>query len=293
MKPETTVAEMSADPTLELARQFIYQFLSIASSDPSSARWKRLIGPALQDAASDAAEILRDAAARSDGDLAPGELPPEQFDLRPMIDMLQNPALDIESGFQQVFGLIMSKQCPPYETEYYPQTFSVFRSQMLADVAGFYRAFGLEPSRDRPDRHDHIALELEFMAWMIARTERSRRLSKLGLAQTDICFAAQRRFFEKHLAWWVPAFARVLRRRADASIGDSDQTRTFYGELATALAALIHIERYLLDVPPPEDLVAPRSTEDAEPGCDQCCAAAGSLPVIGQCSSGRGCPSDD
>jgi TorA maturation chaperone TorD len=222
------------------------------------------------------------------GELAPGELPPEMLDLGTLIEMLADPAFDIESEYQRVFGLVMSKQCPPYETEYYRQTFSVFRSQMLTDIAGFYSAFGLEPSRDRPDRQDHISLELEFMAWLIAATSHPRREGDSSGA--EICLEAQRRFFGKHLGLWAPAFAFVLRRRAD------DKTRgvresSFYAALADALAALIHVDRLLLGISPPNELGAPRRPDDVDAGSDEGCAAAGSLPVINPC--GAGCAADD
>ncbi len=42
----------------------------------------------------------------------------------------------------------------------------VQRSKALADIMGFYRAFGLEPDADRPDL---LSSELEFMHYLILK----------------------------------------------------------------------------------------------------------------------------
>jgi TorA maturation chaperone TorD len=250
--------------TQQLARRVMYQFLSLALADPRAARWQRLRDPALLAAAVEAADSLRSAALTRDGcEVAPGELPAERLDLHDVMPLVRDPAFDAEAEYQDSFGLMMSKKHPPYESEYCPQTFSVYRAQVIADVAGFYRAFGLEPSRDTPERHDHVALELEFMAWLIAKEDRARASGEAQAQENaEICAAAADRFFRQHVAWWMPAFAHALRRRSSG----------YYAALADVLAALIHVERSLQSVPAPTELIAPRPTEDAEPECEQCCS---------------------
>ena len=249
------------------ARQLVYQFLSLALADPRARRWQRLLDPGLLAATVEAADVLRAAASARACALAPGELPAAQFDVRHVVRCAGERAFDAEVEYQQVFGLMMSKRHPPYESEYCPQTFSVYRAQVIADVAGFYRAFGLEPSRDAPERHDHIALELEFMAWMIFKEVLARRGDDpLAQDNADVCAAAGERFFREHVAWWVPAFAHALRRRRASG---------YYRALADLLAAFVYIERALLGVPAPTELVAPQPTEDTDAGCDQCCAIGG------------------
>ena len=75
---------------------------------------------------------------------------------------------------------------------------------------------------------------------------------------------AQKRFFREHIAWWVPAFAMALRRKAD-------DDNNFYGTLGRALAEFIAVERRLLDVAPPTELVEARQTEGTDsPECEGC-----------------------
>ena len=50
--------------------------------------------------------------------------------------------------------------CPPYEGAYGTPQMSG-KSAQLADVAGFYAAFGLAPGAWQPDLEDHIGAELD------------------------------------------------------------------------------------------------------------------------------------
>jgi nitrate reductase assembly molybdenum cofactor insertion protein NarJ len=182
----------------------------------------------------------------------------------------------MNAQYERIFGLMMSKKCPPYETEFCPQTFSVFRSQTLADVAGFYRAFGVEPSRDKPERDDHLSLELGFMAYLIAREENASETE-----QITICRNAQKRFAREHLVWWVPAFARALERQCQRMLDRTDGESTPYELLAAALAAFMPIERAILDIDSPKELVAPGPVEPLEEmSCSTCagsCDSSGRL----------------
>ncbi len=254
------------------ARQALYQFLSLACSDPASARFARLFDAGLREIAAAAADYLSELPAAKPDLPASGEVSADRLNLRLLLTHLEIGQAACQEQYQRIFGLMMSKKCPPYESEYCPQTFSVLRSHQIADVAGFYSAFGLQPSRDMPERHDHIALELEFMAWLIAKELRSD-----SIEQATICREAQTRFFADHLAWWTPAFAMALRMRADRIDGPAEQAAppgSLYGAVAQLLAALIGVERGLLNVPPPKRLQAPPGADvEAETGCDECCAA--------------------
>lgn len=207
--------------------------------------------------------------------LAPGEAPPEELDLSSLVEALEASRGSWAEEHQKLFGLLPPKDCPPYETEYCPQTFSVYRSQQMADVAGFYRAFGLTPSREKPERADHVSLELEFMSWLIAKEHHARQDDgPEATERVETCRDAQRKFFADHLSWWLPAYANALHARIERARGSSDSAPaaiTFHHELATTLARFVAAERAFLGVPPPTQLVEPsQPVPPQEEGCGAC-----------------------
>jgi TorA maturation chaperone TorD len=196
----------------------------------------------------------------------PGELPAARLDLRPVLLELLMPAAHLQGEFERVFGLVTARDCLPFETEYHPSADPFFCAQQMADVAGFYRAFGLEPTQAAPERPDHLALELEFMAFLLRKQRQAHDMAGAAPQAAEyaqVCEEAQRAFFRDHLAWWVPAFATGLRRKA----GDG-----FYAAVSQVLAALLPLERALLDVAAPRRPVALATVErpEEEPGCDGC-----------------------
>lgn len=257
---------------LDRARLAVYQFLSLAAASPQSERWSRLLEPRLQEFVLAAVEVIREDPLTCPDTLAPGEVTPEALSLAPLLSYLQLPRDRLIEDDRRVFGLLISRECPPYETEYCPQTFSVYRSHQLADIAGYYRAFGLEPSAKHPERPDYIVLELEFMAWLIGKTlYASQRGEATGVR---LCRDAQVSFFRDHFAWWAPAFALALRRKADGSASEHRLTsppKTYRGAFGAFLAAFVPAERAVLGLPAPTQLGAPTVVEMESPtDCDTC-----------------------
>lgn len=257
------------EPVRLAARELVLRFLALAASDPMSQRFEKLFDPSFQESAAAAARHLAEDPGASPAELAPGEAPASQLDLAPLIAALQSPLEELREDHQRVFGLMVSKHCPPYEVEYCPQTFSVYRSQRMADVAGFYRAFGVEPGRDMPERADHIACELEFLAWVVAKERHARaQQGERWEERVAVCRDAQREFTGEHFVWWVPAFAQALAKRA----GELDPPAPLQHSLALALASLVPIERAVHGLEPPQELARPRPTDEPEgEGCDGCC----------------------
>jgi TorA maturation chaperone TorD len=256
---------------LDRARLTVYQFLSLAISKPKSESWTRLLDPDFQELTQAAVEVIQNEPRACPDTLARGEIAIKALNLAPLFDSLRQPKEDIIEESNRVFGLLVSRECPPYETEYCPQTFSVYRSQQLADIAGYYRAFGLEPSHKSPERHDHIALELEFMAWLITKT-----LYALERGEEDnanLCHDAQVSFVRDHLAWWTTAFALALRKKADGIRDERDlisSPKSFHGAIGAILAAFIPAERGILDIAPPTTLIAVQASDTKESDFKDC-----------------------
>jgi len=145
MNPNLTTAD--TDVVRLAARQHVLSFLALAASDPASKRFTRILDARFQELACAAARHLAQDPDTRQAQLAPGEESPQGLDLAALVEALQQPRQRLIDDHTLVFGLVVSKECPPYEVQYCPQTFSIYRSQRLADIAGFYRAFGLAPGR--------------------------------------------------------------------------------------------------------------------------------------------------
>jgi len=243
-----------------LARQALYRLASLALADPRAGSWEHLAEPATRETALVAAEVLRGDSDARPGSLGQGEQPLETLDTAALFEHLPDSAEAFEAAHGGIFGLVVSSPaCPSHEGDYVPEKQVFQQSHALADVSGFYRAFGLTPARQFPQRPDHISAELEFMSCLVAleqAADESQEQERIVL-----CRDAQRRFLEEHLAWWVPTFARLLWLEAGAN--------SFHGAVAALLAALIPAERGLLGVATPSEEAQP--AQPAGPNeCEGC-----------------------
>ena len=116
------------------------------------------------------------------------------------------PALQAEH--RRVFGLTGSL-C--YETECgLPHEFR--QSQEMADIAGFYRAFGFDTGGEVRERPDHIAAELEFMHVLAIKEAWA---AESGVSErVEVCADAGRKFIQDHLGRWVGLLAQALEASA-------------------------------------------------------------------------------
>ncbi len=115
----------------------------------------------------------------------------------------------LQRAFCQTFGLSGSL-C--YETEYgLPHEFRM--SQELADIAGFYRAFGVRCGGAVQERPDHIAVECEFMHLLCLKEAWAAQQKRPD--QMEICQDGERKFLGDHLGKWLPVFVRSLELHGD------------------------------------------------------------------------------
>lgn len=101
-----------------------------------------------------------------------------------------------------------------YGTEYMSEH-EFQRSNYLADISGFYKAFGVETGSDRPDA---LNAECEFMHYLIFK-----EINAPDEEKAEICLDAQRKFFTEHLGPMAGAIARKI----IAAAGN-----TFYKDIA-------------------------------------------------------------
>ncbi|MDY0166715.1 MAG: molecular chaperone TorD family protein [Thermoguttaceae bacterium] len=107
------------------------------------------------------------------------------------------------------------------------------RVAALADVMGFYRAFGVKPGGDRPDA---LCCELEFMHYLIVKRIRLGEPAPgtEAEAKAAVCRDAERKFFAEHLAPTARGIAAgILKTRP----------HPFYTEAAEALGVFLDREQ--------------------------------------------------
>jgi nitrate reductase assembly molybdenum cofactor insertion protein NarJ len=134
---------------------------------------------------------------------------------------------ELQAAHRHTFGMAGSL-C--YETEYgLPHEYR--QSQEMADIAGFYRAFGFNLGGEVRERPDHIAVELEFMHTLALKE--AYALEKGTPEQVGICQLAQAKFLEDHLGHWIELYAQAV---AHNSVGHNSVGHNAPDTLFTPLA---------------------------------------------------------
>lgn len=99
----------------------------------------------------------------------------------------------------------------PYEGAYRSDLSAVPPAD-LAQLAALYAAFGLRVGQSAAERPDHISLELEFLAALLAKE--AYALERGWVARARTATRARERFVGDHLQVWLPEFASRLRQHA-------------------------------------------------------------------------------
>lgn len=124
----------------------------------------------------------------------------------------------------------------PYETEIgVPNEFS--QSQELADIAGFYRAFGFKVGGAVRERPDFLATELEFMGLLALKQAYAAQQG--NTEHVEICSAAQASFLKDHLGRWTGLFSEAVALSAgkNGSGQPQDQPYLHLARLAASFVA--------------------------------------------------------
>jgi len=198
-----------------LARATIYRLLALAFSYPTDETVSQLSGTL--ESSHVAADLIDSTVAREVKAMAIG------------FTAVDQPSL--EMSYQRVFTLSYSEDCPINETAFSAR--HLFQQTAhQADIAGFYRAFGVDTDHDRSDL---LAMELEF-CYLLALKEAYAR-SRRELEHVEICRQGHRTFVREHLARWAPLAGQ---RIAVAGRG------TWFEKVARVLLAFVAAEEQYL-----------------------------------------------
>jgi DMSO reductase family type II enzyme chaperone len=221
-----------------LGRSAVYEALALGLTYPVEASIQRL------------ADLVADLAEHEVS--ATYGLGPRLAAITSALEDVDVPALQLEHN-RLFVGQVL---CSPHETEYERDTFS--KAAQLADIAGFYSAWGLQTSDSRRTMPDFIGTELEFLA-MLTRREAYAAMRGWKHRQR-IARESTRAFLQTHPGRWVNAFATDLREAA--SDGPA-------GRLYAALGRLLE-QFVVMDIAAAGVLPAPLTArvprpEDTEP----------------------------
>lgn len=162
--------------------------------------------------------------------------------VRPPLGHFADAARDADPAavaVEYVFLFDRQVRCPPYEGAYGAARGLAGKGAQLADVAGFYAAFGLRPADAQADMEDHIAAELEFMSALAIKE--AWAFGEHAADALEVTQAAEATFMRDHLGIWAGAFAREVH---------ASTPLPFYVAVAELLAAWVETEVAALGVEP-------------------------------------------
>jgi TorA maturation chaperone TorD len=210
------------DAELEVARSLqraaVYRLLGGAFVSPTPARLEEL-ALAAATAATAATGRLRDKLAR--------------------LAIVASEADPVATANEHVFLFGRQVRCSPYESAYSGLSPFGDKTARLADVAGFYEAFGVGPAAAQPDMEDHIGAELEFMSALALKE--AYALGEGHAEAAEITRRAEVTFLTDHLGRWAEAFAGEV---------EAATPLPFYTAAASLLAAWITAEVEALGATP-------------------------------------------
>lgn len=136
---------------------------------------------------------------------------------------------ELQLEFTRLF--LGNAPCPPHETSYGDGRRIAGHGVELADISGFYEAFGFTLSTTNPDLPDYLCTELEFYSLLLLKQAYALHAGKAK--HEEVTASAARAFLEQHLGRWTGTFVGGLAEHQAASA---------YLSLGRLLADLIETE---------------------------------------------------
>jgi TorA maturation chaperone TorD len=234
-----------------LARAVVYRMLSMGFQQPTEPRLEeigardgfRAVAAALQYLDPQPGGLVASAAAHFESLAVPG-------------------ANTLAATFWRLFGHTTRGLICACETEYGPDN-GFHQPQQLADIAGYYLAFGLRPVVATDTRADHIACECEFMDFLSRKQAHllDRRDAGADVSETlEVTEMAERSFLRDHLG----RFGRAYAARVATEDGDG-----YFGALGRLLLAFVDAEcaRVGVEAGPVDLIVRPDEADDTPMAC--------------------------
>ena len=231
-----------------LARAVVYRMLSMGFQPPTRERLDQI-------GARDGFRVVTGALEHL--------LPPQEASAAARLAALTLPDVEaLSARYWYLFGHTTRGRICACETEYGPDN-GFHQPQQLADISGYYLAFGLRPRAAGEARSDHIACECEFMDFLSRK--QAHLLDRLDadpdvaetLAVTEL---AARSFLRDRLG----RFGRAFAARVAAEDGDG-----YFGALGILLLAFVDAEcaRVGVEAGPVDLIVRPEAMDETPMAC--------------------------
>ena len=185
-------------------RSTLYGAVSALFSDPESEKFAMLFTPKIQRCVLDACFQLEELEKCEETTLS------KSFQML-MSKLDEKKKENIRNEFVNVFGHTLSKQIAPYALEHLKNSDVFFRTQKLADLNGFYKAFGMEV--ESIERADHISTQTEFLSFLLLK-ELLALTNELD-EEKEVCETAFIDFNQNHFSDWAKMFAGNLADKVD------------------------------------------------------------------------------
>ncbi|MGI1659788.1 MAG: TorD/DmsD family molecular chaperone [Desulfitobacterium sp.] len=169
----------------------------------------------------------------NDAELSKGYRRLEEYLQKPGIDPLTDLAVDYAKIF--LGAGTNAYVAYPYESVYTSPE-RLIMQDARDQVVALYRAKELDICKPLNFPEDHIALELEFMAYLCLETQKA--LATQNLIAVSACLKEQLNFLLRHLLNWVPGFCADVEKYAETA---------FYKATAQITQGYLRLERILLE----------------------------------------------
>ncbi|MBP2656549.1 MAG: TorD-like chaperone [Firmicutes bacterium] len=149
-----------------------------------------------------------------------------------------DPLTDLAVDYARVFlgaGVAGNEAAYPYESVY-TSTKRLIMQDARDQVVAVYRAKGLTKLETLEFPEDHLALELEFMAYLCHETQQA--LAVRDWTAVSACLKEQIDFLAQHLLNWVPAFCADIEKYSKTE---------FYKAIAQITNGYLRLERTILE----------------------------------------------
>ncbi|MFQ5419595.1 MAG: molecular chaperone [Anaerolineae bacterium] len=120
-----------------------------------------------------------------------------------LVDFADADQLAIEEEYVRLFTV--NPVAIPQES-FYVDVEGLAHGLIMAHLEQEYRESGLETSSDIVESPDHVAVELEFMAFLCDKEGQALRITLYE--EANQLWGQQRTFLRKHLGRWFPKFAK-------------------------------------------------------------------------------------